>query len=165
MTRSILDESRIHPAIRVTIANHNADIIREVQAEIDANDVVIVGMKQNPFPRKARKALDAAGVPYRYLEYGSYLNGWRRRNALKMWTGWPTFPMVFVKGVLVGGANDLARLVKGGELKQLMAGKSASQRRSHWRLAARTSPSRRCEPSRRKPTRSSRKPQRLRWRI
>jgi len=125
MTRSILDESRIHAAIRETIANHNADIVREVQAEIAANDVVVVGMKQNPFPRKARKALDAAGVPYRYLEYGSYLDGWRRRNALKMWTGWPTFPMVFVKGVLVGGANDLARLVKSGELKQMTGGKSA----------------------------------------
>ena len=89
MTRSILDESRIHPAIRDTIANHNADIVREVQDAIASNDVVVVGMKQNPFPRKARKALDAAGLPYKYLEYGSYINGWRRRNALKMWTGWP----------------------------------------------------------------------------
>ena len=88
MTRSILDESRIHPAIRDTIANHNADIVREVQDAIASNDVVVVGMKQNPFPRKARKALDAAGLPYKYLEYGSYINGWRRRNALKMWTGW-----------------------------------------------------------------------------
>jgi monothiol glutaredoxin len=31
-----------------------------------------------------------------YLEYGSYTKGWRRRLALKMWTGWPTFPMIFV---------------------------------------------------------------------
>ena len=74
-------------------------------------------MKQNPFPKKARKALDAAGVPYTYLEYGSYLKGWRRRNALKMWTGWPTFPMVFVKGVLVGGASELQKLIESGELK------------------------------------------------
>ena len=56
--------------------------------------------RQNPYPRKARKALDAAGVPYHYLSYGSYFSDWRRRNALKMWTGWPTFPMVFVKGTL-----------------------------------------------------------------
>jgi glutaredoxin-related protein len=37
-----------------------------------------------------------------------------------MWTGWPTFPMVFVKGVLVGGANDLEQLVKSGELKRML---------------------------------------------
>ena len=40
-----------------------------------------------------------------------------------MWTGWPTFPMVFVKGVLVGGANDLKRLIASGELTQMLAGK------------------------------------------
>ena len=39
-----------------------------------------------------------------------------RRLALKMWTGWPTFPMVFVKGVLIGGASDLAKLIESGEL-------------------------------------------------
>lgn len=125
MTRSILDESHIHPAIRETIANRHADIVGEVEAAIAANDVVVVGMKQNPFPKKARRTLDAAGVPYKYLEYGSYFGGWRRRNALKMWTGWPTFPMIFVHGVLVGGADDLGRLVASGELKRMLAGKAA----------------------------------------
>ena len=126
MTRSILDESHIHPAIRQTITNHHADIVREVQAAIAANNVVVVGMKQNPFPKKARKVLDAAGVSYKYLEYGSYFEGWRRRNALKIWTGWPTFPMVFVKGVLIGGADDLARLIETGELKRMLGGKPTS---------------------------------------
>jgi glutaredoxin-related protein len=121
MGRSILDEGRIHPAIRDVIANRNADIVREVQDAIAANDVVVVGMAANPFPKKARKALDAAGVRYKYLGYGSYLNNWRRRNALKMWTGWPTFPMVFVKGVLVGGASDVAKLIASGELPRTLA--------------------------------------------
>lgn len=126
MIRSILDDAHIYPAIREKIANYHADIVREVQAAIAANNVVVIGMRQNPFPKKARKALDAAGVPYTYLEYGSYFDGWRRRNALKMWTGWPTFPMVFVKGMLVGGADDLARLIESGELKRMLAGKPAS---------------------------------------
>jgi len=83
-------------------------------------------MKQNPFPKRARKALHAASVPFRYLEYGSYLKDWRRRNALKMWTGWPTFPMIFVKGVLIGGAADLERLIQSGELKLMLIGKSVA---------------------------------------
>jgi monothiol glutaredoxin len=126
MPRSILDDAHIHPAIRETIANHGADIVREVREAIAANDAVVVGMKQNPFPKKARRALDAAGVPYRYLEFGSYLNNGRRRNALKMWTGWPTLPMVFVKGVLIGGADDLARMIDSGELKAMLAAKPAA---------------------------------------
>lgn len=126
MARGILDEAHVHPAIRDTIANFHADIVREVQAAITADDVVVVGMKQNPFPKRARKALHGAGVPFRYLEYGSYLRDWRRRTALKMWSGWPTFPMVFVKGVLIGGASDLERLIQSGELKLMLTGKSVS---------------------------------------
>jgi monothiol glutaredoxin len=117
MPRAILEEARIHPAVREKVANYRSDMVREVQAAIAGSDIVVVGMKQNPWPRKARKALEAAGIEYRYLEYGSYFSMWRRRTALKMWTGWPTFPMVFVKGVLVGGAEDVVRLIQSGELK------------------------------------------------
>ena len=69
---------------------------------------VVVGMAGNPFPKKARRLLDGAGIAHHDLDFGSYLSQWRRRNALKLWTGWPTFPMVFVKGVLVGGAQGQA---------------------------------------------------------
>ena len=120
MPRPILDESRIHAAIRNKVASHHQDIVNEVQAAVAANLVVVVGMSQNPMPRKARRLLDASNVPYRYLEYGSYFNTWRERNALKMWTGWPTFPMVFVKGTLVGGAVDLEKLIASGELATLL---------------------------------------------
>ena len=120
MTRRVLGDERIHPAIRAKISSHHADIVQEVEAAVAANDVVVVGMRQNPAPRRARKALDAKGIRYKYLEYGSYLNTWRRRNALKMWTGWPTFPMIFVKGALIGGATDLEKLIAGGDLQRLL---------------------------------------------
>jgi glutaredoxin-related protein len=116
MSRAILPEARIDPAIHDKIATSHRDIVEEVEAAVTAHDLVVVGMKQNPFPRRARKALKAHGLPFHYLEYGSYLNTWRRRTALKMWTGWPTFPMVFVKGVLIGGAEDLKKLIESGEL-------------------------------------------------
>ena len=120
MARNTLDETRVHASIRQKLDDYHADIILEVEVAIAANDVVVVGMKQNPFPKKARKMLDAAGIPYQYLGYGSYLKGWRRRTALKMWSGWPTFPMVFVSGVLIGGASDLRALIDNGELKKLL---------------------------------------------
>ena len=117
MPRTILPEAQIHPAVRAKVASHGSDIIREVQAAVAANEVVVVGMRMNPHPRKARKLLDAAGIAYKYLEYGSYLGQYRKRLPLKLWTGWTTFPMVFVKGVLAGGADDLAKLIASGELK------------------------------------------------
>lgn len=127
MSRAVLDEARIHPAIRGFVAGYHADIVREVQEAIAGNDVVVVGMAQNPFPKKACKALAAAGVPCKYLEYGSYFGAWRRRSALKMWTGWPTFPMVFVRGVLVGGASELTRLIETKELQRMLAESPAAR--------------------------------------
>lgn len=120
MTRPLLDESAIHPAIRQEIAELHLPVIRQVQAAIAQYPVVVVGMAGNPVVGKARKALTAAGVAHDYLEFGSYFSQWRLRNVLKMWTGWPTFPMVFVRGMLVGGAQDLSRLMDSGEFKALL---------------------------------------------
>ncbi len=121
MPRSILEESRLHPAIRDKVASSQLNIVKEVQAAVAQHAVVVVGMGMNPFPKKARKLLDEARIAYHYIEYGSYFKLWRERNALKMWTGWPTIPMIFVKGTLVGGADDLKKLMASGELKTLLA--------------------------------------------
>ncbi len=120
MPRQVLAESAIHPAVRDSVATHHADTVREVQAAIAVHPVVVVGMAANPWPKKARRALDAAGVAHHDLDYGGYLSDWRRRTALKMWSGWPTLPMIFVKGQLVGGATDLDKLIQSGELKRLL---------------------------------------------
>ena len=121
MSRPLLEEARLHPAIRDSVEHLHAEVVHNVQAAAMSNAVLVVGMAGNPFCKRARKALDAAGVPHQYLEYGSYFSRWRERLALKMWTGWPTLPMVFVKGVLIGGASDLAALIASGELKRLLA--------------------------------------------
>ncbi|MBO9647820.1 MAG: glutaredoxin [Variovorax sp.] len=121
MPRAVLAETQIHSAVRDKIARHHAAIVHEVQTAVAAHAVVVVGMGINPFPKKAKRLLEEAGVPYQYIAYGSYLSKWRERNALKMWTGWPTLPMVFVRGTLIGGAEDLQKLIASGELARLMA--------------------------------------------
>ena len=120
MPRPVLDEILIHPAIRNAIAASHRDIIEEAQACITENRVVVIGMATNPMVSNARKLLDKQGVAYRYLEYGNYFSQWRRRNALKMWTGWPTFPMIFIDGALIGGLQDLKALEDSDELMKLL---------------------------------------------
>ncbi|MBP6902746.1 MAG: glutaredoxin [Burkholderiaceae bacterium] len=122
MPRPILAEDALHPAIRERVARLHAEVIAEAQQAIASHPVVVLGMAGNPFVKKARRALDAAGIHHHDIDHGSYLSEWRRRNALKMWTGWPTFPMVFVRGQLVGGAQDLQKLMASGELARLLAG-------------------------------------------
>ena len=101
--------------MQAAVSNNHADIVLEVQDAIANNQIVIVGMAQNPAPKRARKQLDELG-----LEYGNYFKLWRRRNALKMWSGWPSFPMIFVKGILIGGSSDMRALIEAGEFTKLL---------------------------------------------
>jgi monothiol glutaredoxin len=124
--RNTFPEAKIHPGISEKIANYKKEQVDAVKALLAAHRVVVVGMTQNPFPKRARKYLDAKGIAYEYLGIGSYLSEWRRRLVLKMWTGWPTFPMIFVDGVLIGGFQDLVKFDESGELAKALAAPRAS---------------------------------------
>ena len=82
---------------------------RNVAAAADSLRI-IVGMAQNPFVKKSRQFLEAEGIGFTYLEYGSYLSKWKERLALKLWAGFPTFPMVFIEGKLMGGLSEIKKL-------------------------------------------------------
>jgi glutaredoxin-related protein len=121
MQRPVLAVENIHPTIQKFVATNRQKLVQEAQAAIAVHPVVVIGMGINPMPKKARRLLDAAGVAHHDMDYGSYFSMWRERNALKMWTGWPTFPMVFVRGTLVGGAMDVKKLIDSGELNAMLA--------------------------------------------
>lgn len=108
--RPILPEEQVHPDIAERLGG-NQVYIEEIRQAIHKYPVVVVGMAQNPFVKKARRLLIERDVSFHYLEYGSYLSQWRNRLAIKMWSGFQTFPQIFVAGTLIGGFNDLQRLL------------------------------------------------------
>ncbi len=118
MTRTTLDTSRISQEAGLAIQNFHRDTVQQVTTAIQKHPVFVVGMVGNPFVKKARKALDKAQIPYHYLEFGGYLSQWKQRLAIKLWSGWPTFPQVFVHGVLIGGATDLIQELADGRLQR-----------------------------------------------
>jgi monothiol glutaredoxin len=113
-----LDSTAISEPALEKMRGFHAPVIEEIQGAIAKHDVVVVGMAQNPHVKKVRKALDDAGIAYEYLEYGSYLSEWKKRLAIKLWSGWPTFPQVFVKGVLLGGEDLTKAAIADGSLKK-----------------------------------------------
>ena len=110
--REILSSTNLHVSIKKQVENYHNDIVKEVASAITKTRVVLVGMKYNYSVYTARRALKKADIEYSYQEYGSYFSQWRRRLALKMWAGWPTFPMIFLDGKLVGGSKDLLSILK-----------------------------------------------------
>lgn len=107
MNRPLLSQEQYSPEALAAVSSFHADVVSEVRSAIEKNKIVVVGMSSNPFVKKARKALEDAGKEFKYVEYGSYFSGWKQRLAIKLWSGWPTFPQVFVDGKLVGGFTEL----------------------------------------------------------
>ena len=103
------------------MAEFHADVVQEVERTVAEVPVVVVGMAQNPHVKGVRQSLREAGVEFEYLEYGSYLSGWQKRLAIKLWSGWPTFPQVFVRGVLLGGKDLTRAALADGTLKRMLS--------------------------------------------
>jgi monothiol glutaredoxin len=118
--RNQLPALRISPAAVAEVNAFHRDRVEEVERLVTAHKVVVVGMRMNPVVKSARRLLGEQGIAFEYLEIGSYFSGWKPRLALKLWAGWPTFPMIFCNGVLVGGHRNLKKLVDDGELSALL---------------------------------------------
>jgi monothiol glutaredoxin len=119
-SRPLLSEDKRTPAAAQAVSNFHREVVEQVRAAVERDPVVVVGMAQNPFVKRVRQALTEAGIQFTYLEYGSYFGMWKQRLAIKMWSGWSTFPQVFVRGVLIGGFHDTRQALADGSLKKLL---------------------------------------------
>ncbi|CAM9108138.1 unnamed protein product [Ascophyllum nodosum] len=82
------------------------------------------GSSQEPkckFSRKMVEILRGAGV-----DFGSFdiLADEEVRAGLKIYSKWSTFPQLYVKGALVGGVDEIAKLAEGGDLKSQLAARA-----------------------------------------
>lgn len=116
MPRRLHDQS-MSRAAEAFVSSFHAEAVEQVARAVHEERVVVVGMKQNPHVRRVKQALDEAGIAYRYLEFGSYVSAWKERLAIKMWSGWPTYPQVFVRGELFGGEDLVKAAIADGSLK------------------------------------------------
>lgn len=117
MDQPRLSADKVGPSALEVVSTFHRGIVDTVASTVASDPVVVVGMAQNPVVKGARKLLDEEGVKFTYLEYGSYFSKWKERLAIKLWAGFPTFPMVFMKGTLVGGLSELKKLKADGKLK------------------------------------------------
>ncbi|MEQ1503466.1 MAG: glutaredoxin domain-containing protein [Myxococcota bacterium] len=119
--RPDLAQPSVSAAAATSIQAFQSSVVDEVKHAIANHKVVVVGMGWNPHVRRARKALDAAGVAYHYLGYGNYLSAWKPRLAIKIWSGWPTFPQIYVGGTLIGGADQTEAAIADRSLTAMLA--------------------------------------------
>ena len=82
--------------------------------------VLITGTPSRPrcgFTRKICDLLDQLGARYTFYDVMSDDDVCQ---AIKVWSGWPTFPQVYVGGKLIGGCDVCLQMHEEGELKSAL---------------------------------------------
>lgn len=99
------------------------DILKEIEEEVKANKVLLY-MKGSPeqpqcgFSFRVVQILGEVGKPYAYV---NILADQEKREAVKQFSSWPTFPQLYVNGELVGGCDIVTELHENKELEQMLA--------------------------------------------
>ena len=98
------------------------DVNARIKDQLESHDVLLY-MKGTPdFPQcgfsgQTIAALNAIGKPYSFV---NIFEDQEVREGLKVYSNWPTFPQLYVKGELIGGCDIVIEMYHSGELKTLL---------------------------------------------
>ena len=98
------------------------DIENKLKEQIKENSILIY-MKGTPYEPRcgfSARTIQALIECESQFSYVDILENNDIRMALPKVSDWPTFPQVFIKGELVGGADIIAQMHESGELKKLV---------------------------------------------
>ena len=99
------------------------DVNARIEEQLSSNEVLLY-MKGTPdFPQcgfsgQAVAALNALGKPFAHV---NILEDEEIREGLKVYSSWPTFPQLYVKGELIGGSDIVIEMYHSGELAELLS--------------------------------------------
>ncbi len=99
------------------------DVMTEIRDEI-SNNPVILYMKGTPsFPMCGFSAatvgmLQEFGYPFAHV---NVLADQEKREAIKIFSSWPTIPQLYVRGKFIGGCDIVQELHASGALREILA--------------------------------------------
>ncbi|HIH2762626.1 MAG TPA: Grx4 family monothiol glutaredoxin [Candidatus Azoamicus sp. MARI] len=98
------------------------DIIKKIEKQISENKLIIYikGTPENPlcgFSAQVIHILNILNLEYVYI---NVLENEDIRKMLPLYSNWPTFPQVFYKNKLIGGADIITELYKNKKLELIL---------------------------------------------
>jgi monothiol glutaredoxin len=98
------------------------DINESIKSQLEENPIILYmkGTPQAPqcgFSAKTVQALMACGERFAFV---NILDNQELREALKVYSSWPTYPQLYVNGELVGGCDIILEMSESGELEKLV---------------------------------------------
>lgn len=110
------------PQSKTNIPDDMKSVVKLIEDQVKANDIMLY-MKGTPsapqcgFSGQAVRILNAIGVDFASVNVLQYPTV---REAVKLYSEWPTIPQLYVKGEFVGGADILTTMFNDGTLKTLL---------------------------------------------
>ncbi len=101
----------------------NEEALKMIDESIKSNEVVLF-MKGTPdfpmcgFSGRVVQILNHFGKSFKGI---NILEDDALRQAIKVYSNWPTIPQLYVKGEFVGGCDITTEMAKSGELEKLLA--------------------------------------------
>ncbi|MEC7378050.1 MAG: Grx4 family monothiol glutaredoxin [Pseudomonadota bacterium] len=98
------------------------DINETIKSQLDENPIILYmkGSPQAPqcgFSAKTVQALMACGERFAFV---NILDNQELREALKVYSSWPTYPQLYINGELVGGCDIVLEMSESGELAKMV---------------------------------------------
>ena len=98
------------------------DINENIKQQLQDNPILLYmkGTPQAPqcgFSAKTVQALMACGERFAYV---NILENDELREALKVYSNWPTYPQLYVNGELIGGCDIILEMYESGELEEVV---------------------------------------------
>ena len=98
------------------------DINETIKSQLEENPIILYmkGTPQAPqcgFSARTVQALMACGERFAFV---NILENQELREALKVYSSWPTYPQLYINGELVGGCDIVCDMETTGELKELI---------------------------------------------
>lgn len=103
------------------------NVNERIEQQLKSNPIILY-MKGTPdFPQcgfsgQTVNALKQIGKPFAYV---NIFEDPEIREGLKVYSNWPTFPQLYVRGELIGGCDIVVDMFHSGELQKLLADAAA----------------------------------------
>ena len=111
----------------VTDSAPNSHPIDRIRSMVNSSEIflLIKGTPQRPqcgFSANTVAIFEQLGISYRTFDV---LSDESIRSAAKVFSAWPTFPQIYLRGEFIGGNDILMEMQDAGELQELMSGSDA----------------------------------------
>lgn len=94
----------------------------KIKEQVNSHNIILY-MKGNAemplcgFSARAVHILKSCGAPFATIDV---LQDEEIRQAIKMYSNWPTLPQLYIKGEFIGGCDIMNEMYESGELQQLI---------------------------------------------